>query len=72
MPAMSTDPANGRVVCSQWGGLALVGSLVVAACAPLGQDTIPTTPPPATLAAPTAVPDLIAALTRFTAIQVGH
>jgi len=72
MPAMSTDPANARVVCSRWGGLALVASLVVAACAPLGQDTIPTTPPPATLAAPTAVPDLIAALTRFTAIQVGH
>ena len=72
MPAMSTEPANGRVVCSQWGGLALVGSLVVAACAPRRQDTIPTRPPPATLAAPTAVAALIATLTRFTAVQVGH
>jgi len=46
------------------GGLALTASLVVAACAPRRQDTIPTRPPPATLAAPTAVPDLIAALTQ--------
>src|SRR3990170_5731818 len=64
MPAMSTDPANAQVVGYRWGGLALTASLVVAACAPRRQDTIPTGPPPATLAAPTAVPDLIAALTQ--------